>query len=109
MSRKHQQEIKRLTQKIVENYRPQKIILFGSFAWGRPTKDSDIDFFVLKKTAKSRRERHLEVGKILLDRKLPLDVLVYTPQEVRERLRLGDFFVKNIIEKGKSLYVESKL
>jgi len=100
------EEIKKITKQIVSGYKPERIILFGSFAHGKPNKDSDVDLLVIKKTKKPRTERHLEIDKILLDRIMPLDVLVYTPQEIKNRLSLGDFFIRNIINQGKILYAQ---
>ena len=65
-----------------------------------------IDLFIIKGTRKARTKRHLEVDRILLDRTIPVDILVYTPQEIKERLSLGDFFIKNIVQKGKTLYAK---
>ncbi|MCK4781855.1 nucleotidyltransferase domain-containing protein [Candidatus Parcubacteria bacterium] len=101
-----QKEIKRITGRIVEKYKPEKIILFGSFAYGNPTKDSDADLFIIKKTKQLKTKRILKVDRMLLDRNIPLDILVYTPQEVKNRILLGDFFIRNIIQKGKILYVK---
>jgi len=47
---KNQKEIKKITKQIVEKYKPEKIIIFGSFAWGKPSKDSDVDLFIIKNT-----------------------------------------------------------
>ncbi|KPJ56757.1 hypothetical protein AMJ49_04090 [Parcubacteria bacterium DG_74_2] len=99
-------EIKRITGRIIKKYKPEKIILYGSFAYGKPTKDSDADLFIIKKTKELKTKRILKVDRMLLDRNIPLDILVYTPQEVTKRILLGDFFVKNIIQKGKILYVK---
>ena len=104
MTKTHQKEIENITKQIVEKYKPEKIILYGSFAYGKPHKDSDVDLFVIKKTKKLKTKRHLELDRMLLDRKMALDILVYTPQEIRKRLSLGDFFIKDIINQGKILY-----
>ena len=104
MPKTYQKEIKKITKQIVENYHPEKIILFGSYAWGKPNENSDVDLFIVKETSKRRTDRHLEVDKILSDRNIPLDVLVYTPQEIKNRMLLEDFFVKNIIQQGKTIY-----
>ena len=101
---KYQKEIENITRQIVKKYKPEKIILYGSFAHGKPHKDSDVDLLVLKKTKKEKTKRHLELDKILIDRTIPLDILIYTPQEIKERLSLEDFFIKNIIKQGKTLY-----
>ena len=93
-----------MVDRIVKNYKPEKIILFGSFAHGKPNIDSDIDLFIVKKTKKNLLERIREVDRILINRIVPLDVLVYTPEQIQNRLDLGDFFVKEILTKGKVLY-----
>lgn len=101
-----QKEIKKIINQIVEKYQPEKVILYGSFAHGNPHKDSDVDLFIIKKTKKPRTQRHLEVDRMLLDRSLPLDILVYTPREIAKRLLEGDFFIEDIIEHGKTIYAE---
>lgn len=100
------EEIKKLTEKIIKNLNPEKIILFGSYAWGKPGPDSDVDLFVVKQSSASRRNRQLEARKLLCDSDIPFDVLVYTPEEIKKRLELEDFFIKNIMTKGKILYDE---
>ena len=97
-------EIKKITRDIVKKYNPEKIILFGSLAWGKPSRDSDVDLFIIKKTKKNLLERIRDVDRILLDRIIPLDILVYTPEQIKKRLNLGDFFIKDILTKGKVLY-----
>jgi predicted nucleotidyltransferase len=102
--KEYQKEVTRLARRIKEKYKPEKIILFGSFAWGKPKKDSDVDLFIAKKTKKNTLKRIMEVDKILFNRNIPLDILVYTPRQIKERLALGDFFVEDILNKGKILY-----
>ena len=99
-------EVKRLTLKIQKEYKPDKIIIFGSFASGKITQDSDVDFFIIKKTAKLRRERNREVSRLLIDRQIPVDILVYTPSEVRKRKEMGDYFIKDILHSGKLVYAK---
>lgn len=98
--------INRIVEKIKREYQPEKIILFGSYAWGKPTKHSDIDLFIIKDTTARGIDRAVEVRKILDEENamFPLDVLVYTPNEMKRRLEIGDDFVKDIIDKGKILY-----
>jgi len=104
---KHQKEIKKITDQIVKKYKPEKIILFGSYAWGNPTKNSDVDLFVVKKTKRDPLYRCYEIRKAA-DSSLPLDVLVFNPKEIKERIELGDFFLKEIINRGKIIYEERK-
>lgn len=99
-----QRQIKKVADRIVQQYKPEKIILFGSHAWGKPNPDSDVDLFVMKRTNDSVIERHKKVGRLLFGSGFPVDVLIYTPSQVEKRLQMGDFFLKNIISKGKLLY-----
>ena len=104
------QEIKKIILEVVgklrSEYEPIKIILFGSYAYGNPTKDSDIDLLILKNTDKRRADRFVEVKRIIYnpDLKIPISPLVYTPEELEERLKIGDDFVKEIVRKGIVLY-----
>lgn len=99
---------KTLTSLLVRNlkkYKPEKIILFGSHAWGKPTKDSDIDLLIVKKTKENIYRRIPTALSYLNDiNNIAFDVLVMTPKEVENRLKLGDFFIRDIIKKGKFLY-----
>jgi predicted nucleotidyltransferase len=98
--------INRMVEKIKREYQPEKIILFGSYAWGKSSKHSDIDLFIIKDTTARRIDRAVEVRRILDDEnaEFPLDVLVYTPSEIKRRLEIEDDFIKDIIDKGKILY-----
>lgn len=100
-------EIKRITQQIVKNYKPEKIVLFGSFAWGRPTKDSDVDLFIVKTSRKRKIDRERELRRMLFESNFPaMDLLIYTPREVKKRLLIEDLFIKEILSKGKLLYAK---
>jgi predicted nucleotidyltransferase len=98
--------IRRILQKIVAEYAPQKVILFGSYAWGNPGPDSDIDLLIVKETTERFLERWTTVQRILsgTHRSLPVETLVLTPQEVEKRLAVGDQFIAEILEKGEVLY-----
>lgn len=85
-------------------YKPEKIILFGSHAWGRPTKHSDVDILIIKKTRGNPYKRIPEARAYLHHIDYAFDVLVMTPKEVSKRLKLKDFFIEDIIKKGKVLY-----
>lgn len=100
---RNQKEIKKIVNRIAKEYKPEKIYLFGSYAWGKPNQDSDFDLFIIKKTKEDRRLRQLKVRKIIKG-ELPVDILVYTPKEAERRLKIGDFFVEDIFNKGKILY-----
>jgi len=92
--------------KIVAGYSPRKIILFGSFAYGTPAEDSDVDLLIIKDTDKRPIERWMEVKRLLRDpkRMISISPLVYTMQEISDRLAIKDFFVREVLEKGEVLY-----
>lgn len=104
--RKIKEVIWAVVEKIKKEYQPEKIILFGSYAYGKPSSDSDLDIFIIKQTDKERRERFVEVKRLVYDpkRKIVFSPLVYTPKEVKDRISLGDDFVNEILEKGDVLY-----
>ena len=99
-----------ITKRIKEKYHPEKIILFGSYAYGKPGKDSDIDLFIVKNTRKRRIDRFVEVKRLAYDpkRRIPFSPLVYTVKEIKERLALGDDFVAEVLERGKVIYARQE-
>ena len=107
MPKNCQKEIKKITRQIAENYHPEKIILFGSFAYGNPTEDSDVDLLVIKETKERFGSRLFEVCKYI-DSSIGTDVLVYTPKEWENSIRKNYYFLKEIKNKGKLIYARSK-
>lgn len=101
-----QKEAKWLADKIAVSYKPKKIILFGSLARGENGSDADIDLLIVKESKKKRPFRIKEVFEVLrgLKRNFPLDALVYTPKELKSRVKVGDYFIKRILREGKILY-----
>ncbi|KKQ23502.1 MAG: hypothetical protein A3G45_01980 [Candidatus Staskawiczbacteria bacterium RIFCSPLOWO2_12_FULL_37_15] len=99
-------KIKNIIDEIVRQYRPEKIILFGSFVWGNPNKDSDIDLFIIKQSQKSRIERQRELRLKLFGSDFPaMDILVYTPEEVEKSINeYKNLFIEDILRHGKVLY-----
>src|ERR1041385_6510441 len=91
-------------QKIVDELKPEKIILFGSYAYGKPNPNSDVDLLIILKTRDSLKERSWKVSRLLLPRPFPVDILVRTPKELKAALKSGDFFIREIITRGKVLY-----
>ena len=102
-------ETQNIVNKIADYCKPEKIILFGSFARGEEKSDSDIDLLIIKDSDKKRPFRVKEVFEAIrgMNRTFPLDPIVYTPDEISKRLSLGDYFIKEILEEGKLMY-ESK-
>ena len=105
-------EIRRLilemVDKIAVSYKPQKIILFGSYAYGEPDRDSDIDLFIIKETNERPIDRRVRVRKIVSNRtrRVPFEPIVITQNEMEERIRIGDQFIDEILTKGEALYEE---
>lgn len=104
---KTQEEIQKISNKIIDDYNPEKIILFGSYAWGTPGPDSDVDLFIVKETDKNIFERNREVQRILFGSGMAIDILVYTPKQLAKREQMGDPFIDKIINKGKIIYEQS--
>jgi predicted nucleotidyltransferase len=90
--------------KIVRELEPEKIILFGSYAYGNPTPDSDVDLLVIMETEASHTERYLSVARLLRPRQFPVDIIVKTPKEIEEALKSNSFFTREIYKKGITLY-----
>lgn len=99
-------EAKLITSKIVSFCNPQKVILFGSTARGSEGSNSDIDLLVIKETSKRRPFRVKEVFESIrgMNRSYPLDAVVYTPSEIENRLKIGDYFVTEAMTQGKVMY-----
>ncbi len=96
-------ELRRCVRVLVEQYKPLKILLFGSLAEGSPNEYSDIDLVVIKETSDRFLDRIGEVLQLLCPRE-PLDVLVYTPAEFEEMVQTRPFFRDEIVAKAKTLY-----
>ena len=99
-----EQELKRITEVIIREYKPQQMILFGSLARGATHEWSDIDLAIVKDTSRRFIDR---IGDVfwLVRPKLALNVVVYTPQEVEEMVKSGHYFWRDeITGKGKVLY-----
>lgn len=97
------EDIKKVAQKIGRAFKPEKIILFGSYAWGEPNADSDVDLFVIKETDNTREEA-IKLRMAAYPRQFAMDMLVYTPKQVIKRLKGNDFLLKDIMARGKVLY-----
>jgi len=98
------EEVENIVSQVIEKYKPIKIILFGSAAKGEFDNDSDVDLLVIKEdTPYLGRERARELRR-LIKKNLPVDFLVYRPEEFNERARLGDPFIRTILREGEILY-----
>jgi len=96
-------ELKRLVRQIVETFHPQKVILFGSRAYGAPTRDSDVDLLVIMHT----RRRPLHVAAEIsaaIDHPFPIDILVLRPADWDQYLAEGACFAVQVAEHGLTMY-----
>ena len=96
--------LEHVTKTIVERFRPRRIMVFGSHAHGEASPDSDLDLFIEMDTSLRPPDRTIEVSEAFGLRPWPMDIVVYTPEEVR-RLRNVNGTLLSVIEKeGKVLY-----
>lgn len=97
------EQIRNFAQRLGKEFSTQRIILFGSYAYGNPTPDSDVDLLVITRAAGDPIEKAVEM-QMKLRAPFPLELLVRTPEKVHERLQMGDNFMREIITRGKVLY-----
>lgn len=110
MKRPSEKTVARELKKIVEAlrpYRPKKVLLFGSFARGDPHGLSDLDLIVIKETHKKFVDRIAEVLE-LCDSAIPVEPLVYTPEEIEQLLAEGNSFISHALSEGRVLYDEAE-
>ena len=88
---------------IAAQFQPEKIILFGSYADGDPRPESDVDSLVMMDTPLRNVEQAIEISRAS-DCRFGLDLIVRRPQQIAKRLQLGDFFLRDVMDKGKVLY-----
>ncbi len=94
--------IRRMVAEIAERFHPRRIILFGSYAHGRPTADSDVDLLVVMPT-KNESSQALKI-RFASEHPFALDLIVRTPANLRRRIRQGDWFLREVVTLGKVLY-----
>ena len=94
-----------MTRRLVAEFQPTQIFLFGSHAWGQPTEDSDVDLLVIVPSSeKSPRERRLQARRCLRDLSTPKDILVETQAEVERANCIYTTLESEILERGVRLY-----
>ena len=97
-------KIRAFSEAVGREFHPQKIVLFGSYACGKATEDSDVDLLVIMARTRDRGERMSVRIRQAIPRDFPIDLLVRTPSEVARRLRWGDPFICELLEQGKVMY-----
>ena len=95
--------IKKFGRQIGEQFGAEKVILFGSYAQGSVTNDSDVDLLVIGPFIGRSVDKSVEI-RMKLRPQFPVDILIRTPEKVHQRIKMGDYFMREILEKGKVLY-----
>jgi predicted nucleotidyltransferase len=97
-------QIEEFARRIAEEFRPERIILFGSYAYGTPTEDSDIDLLVIMPTdGKSRYQQAADIYS-KCRAAFPVDLIVRTPEEFQQRQQMRDWFIRDVAREGVTLY-----
>lgn len=97
-------QIRKYARTLARDFRPERVILFGSYAKGKATEDSDVDLLVIMDHDKPRNVDQAIAMRLQTDPPFPMDLLVKRPAEVAERLAMDDTFIKSILEDGEVLY-----
>ena len=92
-----------VVQQVADRFQPEKVILFGSYAYGSPTPESDVDLLVIMRTSLKHTQQAVRICQAI-EYHFGLDLIVYTPEMLERRLQLGDSFVTEIMSQGKVLY-----
>ena len=102
MNRQIYERLQKISERLKKEYHAEKVILFGSYARGDATEDSDVDLFIIAPTNERFFERMATVLGLIRDLKkgIPIEPIVLTAEEVEGRINIGDQFIQEIIEKG---------
>jgi len=92
-------DIREIVRQIVDRFQPQKVILFGSYAQGKPTEDSDVDLLVVMETNEQALHAAARIS-AAIDHPFPLDILVFRPSELKASLERKGSFVTEVMTKG---------
>ena len=98
-----QEAIEQVVEQIVEKFKPQRIILFGSYARGNPRPESDVDMLVVMETSLREVQQAIQISQ-QIEYRFGLDLIVHTPKHLAERVKMGDWFFREVLEEGKILY-----
>jgi Predicted nucleotidyltransferases len=98
------QEIDDIVGRVVARLRPERVIVFGSYAKGTATRTSDLDLFVVKDTDLPMAHRGEQLAPVLATTLIPVDVHVYTPEEVTEYAKDEYSFVSSVLSTGRTAF-----
>jgi predicted nucleotidyltransferase len=106
--RSAQEKINEMVRRIVKRFDPEQIILFGSHAKGTAGPDSDVDLLIIMPVSGSKREKQIEIGVALHDIRIPMDIIVTTPEEVERRKNLVGTIIRPALREGEIIYVRGQ-
>ncbi len=96
-------QIQRVSDEIARKFQPDKIILFGSYAYGTPTENSDVDLLVVMPFEGRKAKKATEI-RLAVRGGFAMDLIPITPESLQYRIEIEDFFLREVVEKGKVLY-----
>jgi len=99
-----QEVLEEVKRRIVTKFRPQRIILFGSYAGGRPGPDSDLDLLIVMEVEGSTRQKANEIDMLLADRSIPMDFIVLTPEQYERQKNIVGSIARQVEREGKVIY-----
>src|SRR5206468_5909406 len=97
------EQIQQYSDRIAAEFKPERIILFGSYAYGAPTADSDVDLLVVMPCKNDSSRKAFEIRRAI-PADFPVDLLVRSPEQIKQRLELNDWFMREIIEESRTIY-----
>ena len=96
--------IRAVAKHVADHFNPDKIILFGSYAYGHPKPWSDVDLLVVMDTSLSHNKQRRAISRALAPKPFAMDIVIRSSRDLEERIPLGDWFLKEIVERGRVLY-----
>ena len=97
-------EVQQMISRIGETMHPLQVLLFGSYAEGTATEDSDLDLLVIMESSGPRYKQSAQIRDLFWPPKAPMDILVYTPEEVRRWNGVINHILTRAFKTGKVLY-----
>ena len=99
----NRQKIQAFVDEVARRFEPQRVVLFGSYAYGTPTDDSDVDLLVIMRHEGAGVEQAARIRQVVRSG-FPMDLIVRSPAAIRKRVKMGDSFICEILEKGQVLH-----
>jgi predicted nucleotidyltransferase len=103
-----QELLQEIIRRIVEVAQPERIILFGSYAYGDPHKGSDLDILVVMESKLPRYKRSVPIYRALAGLLIPKDIIVYTPEEIEAWSEVDQAFITTVSKKGRVVYEKNE-